>query len=130
MMGTGPLFVENRYTDWHRYWPHHTLRNLWQLSHWIDPCRLRMEFLNNTRNADKYADDPLAPSLYDPTTLFATVMFANPLGWFEVSNLTNSWLESAAGLVRIWREHRTRIFAGTILPVRAQRPIRASMYVA
>jgi alpha-galactosidase len=21
MMGTGPLFVENRYTDWHRYWP-------------------------------------------------------------------------------------------------------------
>ena len=57
----GPIFVENRYTDWHKYWPHHTLRNLWQLAHYVDPLRLRMEFLNNTRNADKYAGDPLAP---------------------------------------------------------------------
>ena len=82
MIGTGPLFVENRYTDWHKYWPHQTLRNLWQLAWWVDPCRLRMEFLNQSRNTEKYADDPLAPSRYAPDTLFATVFFANPLGWF------------------------------------------------
>jgi alpha-galactosidase len=46
----GPLFVENRYTDFHRYWPHKTLRNLWELSLVVDPVRLRMELLNNTRN--------------------------------------------------------------------------------
>ena len=41
MLQSGPVFVENRYTDWHRYWPHHTLRNAWLLSKVIDPQRLR-----------------------------------------------------------------------------------------
>jgi len=58
----GPLFVENRYTDWHRYWPHQTLRNLWMLSQYVDPLRLRMELLNNRRNEQLYTDDPLAPA--------------------------------------------------------------------
>ena len=57
-------FVENRYTDMHRYWPHQTLRNLWMLSQVVDPLRLRVELLNNARNTDKYKDDPLAPALY------------------------------------------------------------------
>jgi len=30
----------------------------------VDPLRLRMEFLNNARNADLYGDDPLAPAHY------------------------------------------------------------------
>ena len=65
-MEAGPLFVENRYTDWHRYWPHQTLRNLWKLSRWVDPRRLRMEWLNHTRNTEKYANDPLAPAAWSP----------------------------------------------------------------
>ncbi len=116
-LGVGPLFVENRYTDWHNYWPHQTLRNLWALSRWVDPRRLRMEFLNNTRNDDKYAGDPLAPSRYAPDALFASVMFSNPLGWFEVSNLTPAYRDSVAGLVSTWREHREELFRGTILPI-------------
>ncbi|HEX8834363.1 MAG TPA: alpha-galactosidase, partial [Abditibacteriaceae bacterium] len=82
---TGPLFVQNRYTDWGSYWPHSTLRALWQLSHYVDPVRLRMEWLNNARNTQILGDDPLAPARYSPAYLFATVMFCNPLGWFEVS---------------------------------------------
>ncbi|NDK16414.1 MAG: hypothetical protein AUJ96_07840 [Armatimonadetes bacterium CG2_30_66_41] len=117
MMHTGPLFVENRYTDFHRYWPHQTLRNLWKLAQYLDPLRLRMEFLNQARNADLYVDDPLAPSAYSPAYLFATVMFANPLGWFEVSNLPKSYFEEVAPLVRVWREHREAIFSGTIIPI-------------
>lgn len=116
-MPVGPLFVENRYTDWHNYWPHQTLRNLWQLSRWIDPRRLRMEFLNHTRNIDRYAGDPLAPSNYPPDTLFAMVMFANPLGWFEVSNLPDAYVEAVAPLVQIWKQHREAIFSGTIMPI-------------
>lgn len=116
-MEVGPLFVENRYTDWHNYWPHHALRNLWKLSHWIDPRRLRMEFLNNTRNTDLYIDDPLSPAQYAPDTLFATVMFSNPLGWFEVSNLPEPYIESASKLIWTWREHREDLFSGTILPI-------------
>ena len=60
-MSVGPIFVENRYTDFHSYWPHQTLRNLWELAQYVDPLRLRMEFLNNTRNTNLYADDRLLP---------------------------------------------------------------------
>jgi alpha-galactosidase len=116
-MEVGPLFVENRYTDWHNYWPHQTLRNLWKLSRWVDPRRLRMEFLNNTRNLEKYPDDPLAPVNYDPAALFATVMCCNPLGWFEASNLPGPYMEKVSGLVKTWKAHREDLFAGTILPI-------------
>ena len=118
-MNVGPLFVENRYTDWHNYWPHQTLRNLWQLSRWIDPRRLRMEFLNNARNVEQYESDPVAPGTYDPSTLFATVMCSNPLGWFEVSSLSDEYVASVAELVARWKDVREELFAGTILPVGA-----------
>ncbi len=114
---TGPLFVENRYSDWRRYWPHHTLRNLWKLSHFVDPLRLRMEFLNNARNADKYPDDPLAPARYRPDYLFATTMYANPLGWFEISSLPEEYIASVSKLVAVWKRERAKLFAGTIVPI-------------
>jgi alpha-galactosidase len=116
-LGTGPLFVENRYTDWHRYWPHQTLRNLWQLAWWVDPGRLRMEFLNNARNTAKYPNDPLAPACYAPDALFATVLFSNPLGWFEVSNLPAGYIETVAPLVQVWKKMRGDLFDGTIIPL-------------
>ena len=113
----GPIFLENRYTDFHNYWPHQTLRNLWQLAQYVDPLRLRMELLNNTRNLEKYAGDPLAPARYTPDTLFATVMFANPLGWFEISNLPEDYVQRVAKLVAIWKKERTAIFSGSIIPI-------------
>ncbi len=119
MMQVGPLFVENRYTDWRKYWPHQTLRNLWQLAHHVDPLRLRMEFLNHARNADKYADDPLAPAAYRPDYLFATVMFSSPLGWFEVSNLPETYFAEATPLILVWKQHRNALFSGTIYPIGA-----------
>ena len=119
-MEVGPLFVENRYTDWHNYWPHQTLRNLWQLSRWVDPRRLRMEFLNNTRHTELYVDDPLAPAHYDPATLFAMVMFSNPLGWFETSNLPAAYRKSVSELVQVWKVHREALFGGSILPIGAE----------
>ncbi len=117
LMGTGPLFVENRYTDWHRYWPHSTLRNVWKLAHYIPPARLRMEFLNSARNADKYEGDPLAPAAYRADYIFATVMFTSPLGWFEVQNLQSDYVKAAAPLITVWKKHRNRMAAGTVLPI-------------
>jgi alpha-galactosidase len=115
----GPLFVENRYTDFHRYWPHQTLRNLWVLSQVVDPLRLRIEVLNNARNADKYAGDPLAPALYNPDTLFAAAMVANPLGWFEVSNLPPDYAARMKPLVAAWKAERSRMHGGATVPVGA-----------
>lgn len=113
----GTIFLENRYTDWKTYYPHHTLRNLWTLAAHVDPVRLRMEFLNNTRNADKYQGDPLAPAAYPPDTLFATVMFASPLGWFETSNLPEGYFETVPPLVAAWKQERAEIFSGHIIPI-------------
>jgi len=117
LMEAATVFVENRYTDWHKYWPHATLRVLWKLARWVDPRRLRMEFLNNARNVERYADDPLAPAVYDPAYLFATVLFAQPLGWFECSGLPASYFEALPELVAVWREHRAALFDGTLVPI-------------
>lgn len=116
-MHVAPIFLENRYTDWKRYWPHHTLRNLWTLGSYVDPVRLRMEFLNQARHADKYQGDPLAPANYPADTLFASVMFSSPLGWFEVSNLPDSYFQSVAPLVQAWKKEREAIFSGNIIPI-------------
>lgn len=116
---TGPIFVENRYTDFHRYWPHQTLRSLWSLSRVVDPVRLRMEFLNNTRKAENYPDDPLAPANWKADTLFATAMMASPLGWFEVSNLPADYAAAVAPLVATWKRERARMHGGAILPIGA-----------
>ena len=117
MPDVGPLFVENRYTDFHRYWPHQTLRNLWKLAHHLDPVRLRMEFLNHARNEDQYEGDPLAPAAFLPDYLFATVMMASPLGWFEVQNLPDSYFARAAPLIETWKRHRVALHGGAIYPI-------------
>jgi len=121
MMHAGPIFLENRYSDWQRYWPHATLKNLWELSWYVDPARLRMEFLNNARNGEKYGEDPLAPGAYGADYLFASIMLASPLGWFEVSNLPGEFVGKVAPLVAKWREHRAAMHTGWTVPI-GERP--------
>jgi alpha-galactosidase len=116
-IGAGPVFVENRYTDWKSYFPHRTLRNFWCLAEYVDPVRLRMEFLNNTRQDKQYKDNPLRPSVYPPAYLFASVMFGSPLAWFEVSEVPEDWAEEVTTLVQTWREHRENLQAGHIIPI-------------
>ena len=111
------IFVENRYTDWGSYLPHQTLRAAWTLAQWVDPVRLRMEWLNNARNTGAYRNNPLAPACYRPDTLFAITMFCSPLGWFEVQNLPSQYFTQAAPLIAKWKQHREALFGGDILPV-------------
>lgn len=129
----GPIFVENRFMHYpmqapmpnpneywprkDRYWPHRTLRNLWLLAQYMDPIRLRMEFMNNQRHQDKYEDDPLAPEHWSPAYLFASVMCSSPLAWMEVQQLPESYVREVAPLVEIWKRHRGRLFSGSIIPV-------------
>jgi alpha-galactosidase len=84
-----------------------------------------MEFLNNARNSQLYTGDPLAPSAYSPSYLFATVMFSNPLGWFEISNLPPSYFKELTPLIARWKQERPHIFSGSILPI-GQAPDGAS----
>lgn len=111
------LFLENRYTDWARYYPHQTLNALWQLSPFVAPSRLRLEFLNPERNDLKYAADPLRPSAYPVATLFAIVMLASPLAWLESSALTPAFFRAVGPLISRWKEHRETLAAGSIHPL-------------
>jgi alpha-galactosidase len=120
LLENGPLFVENRYSDWHGYWPHQTLRNLWTLSQYIHPVRLRFEFLNHTRNLPFYQADPLAPAEYESDYLFATIMFASSLAWFETQHYPKESFKKVASLIKIWKKHRENVFQSTIIPIGAQ----------
>lgn len=101
----GELFVENRYTDWGNYYPHATLRNLWQLSKYIPTTKMQFEVLNPERNKDKYTDD-LAPSTYDIDYIFASVMVANPLIWMEMSSLSVENLNKLQKIISVYRKYR------------------------
>lgn len=118
-IAVGPLFLENRYTDLGRYWPHATLRNLWRLAAWVDPVRLRVELLNQLRCAAEYGDDPLAPARYASDWLFASVMVASPLAWCELSGLPQAAVDRLTALVAVWKRHREALHRGRIAPAGA-----------
>ena len=118
LIDIGPLFVENRGTRRGVYWPHHTLRNLWDLSHVIDPVRLRFEFNNPDTNHGNYRWSPLGPMNYwHPDVLFATVMAASPLAWMELSDVSEASMATIAPLVKTWKAERARWHGGVIHPV-------------
>ena len=113
----GNIFLENRYTDWGKYYPHWTLRNLWQLSAFVPPELLQIEFLNKWRNADKYpAGDSLAPVFIPVEYEFATTMAGQPLAWFEGSNLPSA-AEKLIPVIKAYKTVWNDFHAGTILPI-------------
>ncbi|MBC8153001.1 MAG: alpha-galactosidase [Bacteroidetes bacterium] len=116
-MPYGTLFLENRYTDFRRYYPHTTLRNLWQLAQFVDPRRMRMEFLNPERNQHLYPDDPLAPARYPKDYGLAVTLFAKPMAWFETSGLSDSTRIAFAKLLTVYKPHQSAIHQGTIYPI-------------
>jgi len=113
----GPIFLENRYTDWKNYRPHHTLRNLWQLGSWVDPLRLRMEWLNPHRNQELYGSHLLAPGNWPITTLCGITLPANPLCWCELQVLPEQDRQALKPLFARWSEFRNEWAEGTILPL-------------
>ncbi len=116
----GNIFLENRYTDFGRYYPYWTLRNLWMLSRYVPAEKLQIEFLNKWRNAHKYEkDDPLAPQGVPFSYVFALTMIAQPLAWFEGSGLPEEAF-AIAPVIKAYRQHQSRIHQGTILPIGAE----------
>ena len=117
----GTLFVENRYAKHSSWWPHQTLRNLWTLSHVVDPVRLRMEFLDPKQHADRYAKrfpgSPLRPVLWKGDAVFATVMVSSPLAWMEMQGLEPQTVDEMSALIAKWKLERSRMHTGTTFPV-------------
>ncbi|MBF6627194.1 MAG: alpha-galactosidase [Proteiniphilum sp.] len=117
MNETGNLFVENRYTQFGTYYPFHTLRNLWMLSHYVAPERLQFEFLNKWKNQDKYpAGDRFAPAAYSFDYLFAITMVAQPLAFFDATDLPDAALDNER-LIKKYREIQFDLQNGSTFPV-------------
>ncbi|MDD2475293.1 MAG: alpha-galactosidase [Dysgonamonadaceae bacterium] len=117
MNETGNLFVENRYTAFETYYPYQTLRNLWMLSNYVPSERLQFEFLNKWKYVDKYSkDDPFSPSNYSMDYLFATTMVAQPLAFFDASDLPVNAFENK-DLIKDYRKIQHDLHNGYIFPI-------------
>ncbi|MBD2845019.1 hypothetical protein IDH44_07440 [Paenibacillus sp. IB182496] len=116
-MEHGCLFLENRYTDSGSYYPHWTLRNLWQLAPYVPTRRLQAELLNVQRNEARYGDDPLAPAACGLLYGFMVTIMANPLVWMETTGLSAEEAERLAAAVRLVRPHHTAMLDGHVLPI-------------
>lgn len=112
----GNIFLENRYTDWGNYYPYWSLRNLWMLSRYVAPQSLQIEFLNKWRNKEKYAGDKFAPSTYSFDYLFAITMAAQPLAWFEASNLPDEAFPTG-GVIQKYKTVQHDFHTGYVFPV-------------
>lgn len=111
------LFLENRYTDWHNYYPHWTLRNLWMLSKYYPTFRLQAEFLNVTRNKPIYEGDPLSPANCGLDYALAVTMCANPLAWMELSGLEEDQLVLLEKNIKTYRRIQPDFLSGYVLPI-------------
>lgn len=114
----GGIFLENRYTMFKSYFPHSTLRNLWNLAFTVPPQFLQIEYLNPLLNRDQYGDvKETAPYAYSPEYLFAITMFSNPLGWFESTGLSDEVLIPYSKMLDIHKKIRPDLDRSVILPI-------------
>jgi hypothetical protein len=113
----GNIFLENRYTDWGNYYPHWTLRNLWQLSAYVPSKNFQVEFLNKWRNRNVYGDNnPLAPYTIPFEYQFAITMTAQPLAWFEGTGLPEEAAEISP-VIKKYRNIQSRLHSGDVFPI-------------
>ncbi len=112
----GNVFLENRYTDWHNYYPFWTLRNLWMLTKYVPAEKLQIEFLNKWRNQQIYQGEPFAPSVYSFDYLFAITMAAQPLAWMEGTGLPEEAF-ATKGLIDKYKTIQHEFHQGVILPI-------------
>ncbi|HMR19676.1 MAG TPA: alpha-galactosidase, partial [Sphingobacterium sp.] len=113
----GNIFLENRYTDWANFYPHLTLRNVWQLARYTPVQRIQVEWLDKWRNSNKYPKgDPLKPSEIPFDYQFAMTMMAQPLAWMEATALPREAF-SVRPLIDAWKRERTEMQRGIVHPI-------------
>ena len=113
----GNLFLENRFTKSRTYYPHRTLRNLWDISKYIPTQRFQIECVNVKKNADKYIGDKLAPINYEQDYAFAITMVANPLMWMEMQNLDDKSVKLLSKIITVYKSVRGDFEKAFISPI-------------
>lgn len=117
LMDVGPVFVENRYAGGH-YSPWKTLSSLWQLTHVVDPVRLRFEVVNpEPKLGEVDRSTPYSIEKWPMDAPFAVAMCASPLAWMELSEISSARREAMKKLVRRWKCERPMLHGGITFPV-------------
>jgi len=101
----GVIFLENRYEKKDNYKPYLTLKNQWDLANFVPLQNLQIEFLN-TRQCK-----------YDKEYIIGITLFANPLCWFEPSNLSKQTMNIFSSILDTYKLHRDNIQRGDILAI-------------
>ena len=111
------LFVENRYLKSTTYYPHTTLRGLWNLSKLFPTRRFQFEVVNNGLFDEKYKENVLRPSVYPIDYLFTSVMVANPLMWMELSSLSTESIEKLKKIIKVYKDIREDFTNSLVTPM-------------
>lgn len=115
----GSIFLENRYCHLSgeiAYHPEKTLRNLWQLSHYVRPQTLQIEVPSPGDIPETLQIDN-DPRDYSFDYWCAVALFANMLIWTAPSRLSPEFAGTLKSMTALHKKLRRDIFSGSILPI-------------
>ena len=122
----GNIFLENRYCYTcfegvapYRYHPERTLRNLWDLTRYLDPADLQIEIpCADDIDHESYKDRPeVLPDVYCQEYWAALALFANPLLWTAPSKITEKSKQVLKKMNALHRKYRTQLAQSEIIPI-------------
>ena len=120
----GNIFLENRYcytyfNAEYSYHPEKTLRNLWDLSKYLDPADLQIEIpCTDDIQHETYKDFPdKCPDSYSQEYWAAIALFANPLIWTAPSKIKESSKEVLRKIADLHHKYRDELIQCEIHPI-------------
>ena len=112
----GNIFLENRYCYTcfdaaYRYHPERTLRNLWDLTKYLNPQDLQIEIpCMDDINYETYKDkEDLLPDVYSQEYWAAISLFANPLLWTAPSKITQKSKDTIKKITSLHKKYRDEL---------------------
>lgn len=116
----GNIFLENRYVKWGLgYHPEDTLNNFWNLSKYMRPQSLQIEFCDPDIIDDEFYQKrgTSRPDVYSCDYWAAIAMFANPLVWLAPSRLSEKVKKIYRDIIDLHLKYKKEIFEGEIYPI-------------
>lgn len=110
-------FLENRYSRVATYWPHRTLRNLWQLAPLIPTHRFEVEWMDPSKHTEPYGDHPLAPAQFGIEYCLTVTLFARPLAWMHLQKLPPKDAAKVRKLLHAYLPHQHDMLTGRVDPI-------------
>lgn len=117
----GNIFLENRengpgevrYLDHIRYIPRLTLRDFWELAHYLNLNQIQL----NLQDPDRVVRDVSNAWRYRMDYLFATTMMGIPLFFFETQLLAERRRAELKPIIAVYKQHRAALHAGIVYPI-------------